>query len=344
MKKQIQFVLKQRNIKPVIKDDLSIFWVGANYEQDYSGFLQSLLKFGNVEIFYNKKGEYGIEYSQKFYDQEIIKRNSDCLIEQIEKQKKTIHILLGQMWAHLISVEALKEIQKMGIITTNIAMDDKLPELWGYFRGARLGSIGLAPGIDLTLQSTSDYCSRYLAEGFQALYWPMGSDPEIFKPLPVQKVYDVCFVGSNYGIRAKIVNAIQKSGVKVETFGNGWPNGLIDSKKTAEVFAQSKIILGVGTIAYNDDILTLKLRDFDGPISGTFYLTHRNPDLEELYEEGKEIELYSSIDECVKKINYYLQHSEEREAIAKAGRNRALKDHTWEKRFEKLFEVIGLYK
>jgi len=59
---------------------------------------------------------------------------------------------------------------------------------------------------------------------------------------------------------------------------------------------------------------------------------------------GKEVETYDSIDECIDKIKYYLLNEEEREKIAKAGQVRTLKEHTYEKRIEKLFDLFLKYK
>ena len=67
-------------------------------------------------------------------------------------------------------------------------------------------------------------------------------------------------------------------------------------------------------------------------------------DLYDLYEIDKEILTYRTPEECVEKIRYYLDHSYEAEAIAKTGRERATREHTWEKRFEKIFLTIGLIR
>ena len=75
-------------------------------------------------------------------------------------------------------------------------------------------------------------------------------------------------------------------------------------------------------------------------MSGSFYLTSDNPDLRELYEVGREIETYRDIDDCVKKVKWYLEHDGERESIALAGRQRALNDHTWLRRFSDLFASL----
>ncbi|MBU4432777.1 glycosyltransferase, partial [Patescibacteria group bacterium] len=51
---------------------------------------------------------------------------------------------------------------------------------------------------------------------------------------------------------------------------------------------------------------------------------------------------YLTIDECVKKIRYYLDHPAERQSLAAAGMARARRDHTWEKRLAVAFNALGL--
>ncbi len=344
--------LAQRGIPsaPVPRGQLRIFWAGANWNQDNSGFLSALQKFGDVTCLHNAQGGYGWSYAGpgriiSNYNAEVIRSNDGCLVEQVRQARSggKIQILIGQMWANFISARALEQIQKMGVITVNVAMDDRLPELWESYKGVRLGSIGLAGGLDLVLTSSSDCCVRYMVEGCPAIFWPMASDPERFKPYPAsQKEYDVSFIGGKYGQRGRIIQQLLRAGIKVTTFGPGWPNGSVNADQSAEIFGKSRIILGVGTIAYNNDIYTLKLRDFDATMAGALYITHRNPDLLALYEEGREIECYLTIDECVQKIRYYLDHPVELQSIAAAGMARARRDHTWGKRLSTALNYVGL--
>ncbi len=50
---------------------------------------------------------------------------------------------------------------------------------------------------------------------------------------------------------------------------------------------------------------------------------------------------FDTADELIKKIKYYLEHQDEAEAIAKRGHERALKEHRYEDRINKIFEIIG---
>jgi spore maturation protein CgeB len=82
------------------------------------------------------------------------------------------------------------------------------------------------------------------------------------------------------------------------------------------------------------------MRDFDGPMSGSCYVTHDNPDLRMVYKVGEEVVTYRSIDDCIDKVRWYLSHEDEREHVAGLGRARALAEHTWDKRFGGLFEFL----
>lgn len=327
---------------PQPRGKLRIFWVGASWPQDNAGFLQGLRKLGEVVCFENEDGKYGLR--QRFDGQDV-ESNARALRRQVDAMLAAgpVHLVLGQMWGHLVSVDPLREIQAKGIVTANIAMDDRLPDQWETSKGVRNGTIGIGEGLDMVLTSSPEVTEWYLTEGIPSVYCPMASDPERFKPYPEsEKRYDVSFVGSKYGLRAKIVNAIIQAGIHVDAFGPGWPNGPADADQSAEIFGRSRIILGMGTIGHNDDLFTIKIRDFDAPMAGALYVTHRNPDLLQLYREGEEIACYLTIEECVHKIRYYLNHPEERIRVAAAGRARAVRDHTWEARLAHAFELMGI--
>jgi spore maturation protein CgeB len=48
-----------------------------------------------------------------------------------------------------------------------------------------------------------------------------------------------------------------------------------------------------------------------------------------MFEPGKEIVAYRLAEECVEMVQYYLEHDKEREALARAGQQRTLWDHTY---------------
>jgi spore maturation protein CgeB len=84
------------------------------------------------------------------------------------------------------------------------------------------------------------------------------------------------------------------------------------------------------------------LRDFEVPMSGGFYLVEYMEELEEFFDIGKEIVCYSDPQDLADKIRYYLEHEDQREEIRKAGYERAVRNHTWHKRFEMAFREMGM--
>jgi len=257
-------------------------------------------------------------------------------------RQKVPHILIGQIWAGCIDGSVLSKIRKQfGTIVVNICMDDR-HAYWGKLRlGDLTGTKGLIPHIDLAATAAPECVDWYLKEGCPAIFFPEASDPKIFYPMPdLPKIHDVCFVGKCYGIRREIIMSLRKAGVRVITYGHGWENGQIATSKVPKLFAQSKIVIGVGTISHCRNFFALKMRDFDGPMSGSLYLTQDNKDLHDLFEVGKEIVVYSSIDDCIEKVRYFLRHSEKREKIARCGLERVRQEHTWKKRFKYLIQFL----
>jgi spore maturation protein CgeB len=86
----------------------------------------------------------------------------------------------------------------------------------------------------------------------------------------------------------------------------------------------------------------LHLREFEAPMSGALYFTGYTDELAEMFEPGEEVIVYRNRHELLDKVRYYLAHPEEAEEIRRAGRERALRDHTYHHRFETLFREIGL--
>jgi spore maturation protein CgeB len=87
-----------------------------------------------------------------------------------------------------------------------------------------------------------------------------------------------------------------------------------------------------------DDI---NYRTFETTGCGTFLLTNYTPGLERLFDIGKEIVIYDSIEDLDSKVKYYLENDKEREEIALAGYNRSRREHTYLERSKKLIEIIN---
>jgi spore maturation protein CgeB len=121
--------------------------------------------------------------------------------------------------------------------------------------------------------------------------------------------------------------------------------GILSDQEMVKMYSRSRINLGFSscgdTHRTGERIIQIRLRDFEIPMSGGFYMVEYIEELQEFFEIGKEIVCYTGPEDLVEKIKYYLREEEARERIRKAGYERCLKDHTWRHRFEKAFEEMG---
>ncbi|MDB4913288.1 MAG: ykvP 2 [Gemmatimonadetes bacterium] len=179
---------------------LGVLWVGADLQQDRGGFIQSLERLSDLTCFFRESGEYGIQVASadgkvRRNDPAVIAMNDARLLQLVRERIASgppLHVVIGQLWANLMSAAALREVQRLGVITVNVAMDDRLPDHWVSDQGYRLGSVGLVPGLDLVLTTSSECCLWYAVEGGLAQWWPLASDPAVFATAPEgEKIHDV---------------------------------------------------------------------------------------------------------------------------------------------------------
>ena len=320
-----------------------IFFLGTDEQQDRSGLIQALERLGRLTWFTRADGNYGQNDPAPYKERRA--NNTRRLLELVAglaARGAAPDVLIAQTWGSLIEPAALSKIRdQYGTFIINISMDDR-HQYWGQkVYGEWNGVYPLIPHIDLALTAAPECVEWYEKEGCPAMFFPEASDPSIFHPMPeLPKIHDVSFVGGRYGIREELVMALRCAGIAVTAYGQGWEGGRLATEDVPGLFARSKIVLGVGTIGHCRDFYALKLRDFDGPMSGSCYLTHDNPDLYQLYDVGKELVTYGTVEECVDKARYLLARETECGEIARAGRERALLDHTWDKRFGMVMRVF----
>jgi hypothetical protein len=115
------------------------------------------------------------------------------------------------------------------------------------------------------------------------------------------------------------------------------------------IFRSSKINLGLSDTGWHAGAhvvpsknLQCRLRDFEVPMSGGFYLVQEAPGHAEYYKIGHEIDTWKDVDELIEKLSYYTKNPAAASRIREAGKKRALECHTWRHRFDRLFERLGI--
>ncbi len=187
--------------------------------------------------------------------------------------------------------------------------------------------------------------------------WAAIDDQRKIEPLPYQ--YDVSFIGGHNRYRDWFVKQLVKSGILVQCFGHGWPNGSLSNEGMVKLFASSKINLNLSNSASFDLRYLLshpknfahtlhtkkkgsqiKARNFEISYYAGFQLADYVAGLEDYYDIGKDLACYTSFEEAILLCEYYLSHDKEREAIRDRGMIKARESYTYKTQLKKVLEHI----
>ncbi|MCF7763888.1 MAG: glycosyltransferase [Verrucomicrobia bacterium] len=80
----------------------------------------------------------------------------------------------------------------------------------------------------------------------------------------------------------------------------------------------------------------LKFRDVEFPGYGCCYVTEHNPDVERVFEVGREVLTYRGMREAAEQIKRVRKEPGRAASIGKAARERVLREHVWARRLEQL--------
>jgi spore maturation protein CgeB len=187
-----------------------------------------------------------------------------------------------------------------------------------------------------------------------------GYDAELHKPWHlteqdrIQYDVDVAVIGNQTRYKEDLLRQLLKLRPKLdlkiwgnrwetskdEDILNCWQRGPLTGQAYSRALQAARINLaitsGIVKGASQGDFTTG--RTFEIPASRGFMLHERNPEVCNLFEEGKEIVCFSSVKELAEKIDYYLAHPEERTAIAEAGYSRCVPAYSFTARMRDLLQ------
>jgi len=210
--------------------------------------------------------------------------------------------------------------------------------------------------FDLILTSFPHFVDRLKKIGIKSEYLKIGFESSILKKLTKnKKQYAAVFVGGFSRHHAVIIKTFEylAKNTDIDFWGYGFKklsaDSIIRNKHHGKVWGIDMYnILYNAKISINRHIdaaenFANNMRLYESTGVGTMLITDMKDNLNELFEIGKEIETYSSKEELLEKINYYLNHEDERKKIAEAGQKRTLKDHTYEIRMKELMDIFNKY-
>ena len=334
--------LSERGIHPIPKNKGALHIFLAYPLNNWEAILPIALKpFGQVSEF---------EWRSRGFDNRLPNWPKRCeamnlaMIETFRQvhMEQPVDAVVGYLSGSTTDPVTLMEMANSGAVIFNFCWDDKLQFAEPLKSGLSRGPGALASSIDLNLTNAPDSCVKYMVHDGLAMFWPEAAHPDIHKPYDLSFEYDVSFVGGKYGWRPRFIEKLKRMGINVTCFGNGWENGPLSNEEMVKLYSRSRINLGFAGVGHSRKLMCLKARDFEVPMSGGLYLTQDNQELSLVYDVGKEIVTYKDEKDCALQIKRLLKDPSEAEKIRKACRKRALRDHTWEKRFEQAFKIAGI--
>lgn len=323
-------------------------------------------------------------------------RTNERLLAAFDQARtRGLDLFFGYLYSSVAYPETIDRIRASGVPTVNFTCNnvhqfDLVAEI--------------APRFDVSIVPERAAFEDFVRVGARPARIQLAANPEVYRPYPEPRVYDVTFVGQRYADRADFLHHLHANGVGVRAWGAGWQarkrrdlatakaalalvederlDGVLrilrrrrsgaatgapnpdQSDPTLEAgvasfggprllqadliraYSQSRLTLGFATAGDSHRgprrLTHLRLREFEAPMSGALYLTEHQEELAEYFTPGTEVLTYVGRDDLLETARYYLAHPEQAERVRRAGRHRALREHTWQHRFRELFELLGL--
>ena len=190
-------------------------------------------------------------------------------------------------------------------------------------------------------------------KNINASHFPFGAKP-IHASTKLAIKQDVLFVGTADLRRILLLEHIQE---QVTVFGSRWLRNypLISTALRKRIndravwgdelhtlLMSTNIVLNITNTNFYAAETGINLRLFEALAAGCFLLTDDCEEVAELFEVGVEIEVFRNATELKEKVAYYLAHPAERDAIAKRGHEKFMKNFTWHVRVLDLSQRLQL--
>lgn len=301
---------------------------GASYE--YSNFIPALRNLGHEVIHFES---WNRSKHRSFADL------NQAFLETVERVKPDVIFCVSmhyELWLEVL--EAVRV--RCPATLVHWGTDDS----WKYEQSSRW----VAPAFHLHATTVPEAVEKARHDGLTNFFlsqWA-ASSVSLAEPQPAAKCrYPVTFIGSAYGNRRRWIAELKKRGIEVECFGYGWPNGPVKAEEIPHILRHSVLSLNFGDSGLHLGRYGLyrsrqiKARVFEVPGAGGCLVTESAPYLANYYVSEREIVTFKGLDDLVQRTSYLLSHPEERDAIARAGHERTVREHTYELRFGRLLEV-----
>lgn len=175
-------------------------------------------------------------------------------------------------------------------------------------------------------------------------YNPTACDFQFHKKMDLKKNIDMSMIGiarhpsfHNKNLRKEIADRLRVDlpDYTLRTFGKGWEGKHIVGQKFLNIINRSKIGLDIQEIWR-----PLAHRMFEYAACGVPNITYDRPEVFMHFVKDKEILTYTTYEELLEKLNYYLDHEDLLKKIGMAALKRCKADHNISNRIDKLLDFL----
>jgi spore maturation protein CgeB len=188
----------------------------------------------------------------------------------------------------------------------------------------------------------------------EAVFW--AADPELFRPLPVEKEHDVFFYGYGDKFRREwmreLVGEPSRRLPEVDfalggrdfqgDTGNARLVGDVPFNAFNHAISAARVNLNVTRRAHAGLFASSTARPFELAMAGAAIVSNPYEGVERWFEPGRELLVVTSADEAVEAYRELLGDPAAAEELGRRARERALDEHTYAHRARRLLDLVGL--
>ena len=205
---------------------------------------------------------------------------------------------------------------------------------------------------DLVVSSLPNLVERFTNQGVPSAYLPLYFAPDVLGQVtPRNRDLALTFVGSVSQVHAKRRKFLEHAAkqLSLDFYGSlqgERPGTALDRAYRGPAWGRDMYIaLARSRLTLNMHIdiaegFANNLRLYEATGMGACLVTEWGKNLADLFEPGREVVAYKSLEECVDLCRYYLDNPAEAEAIAIAGQRRCLAEHTTKRHAERLDDML----
>jgi spore maturation protein CgeB len=276
----------------------------------------------------------------------------------VEREQPDAVLVFTVPMAHFAGIApALRERFDVPVVFYDGDVPMSLPEFGGmdtgfnYYHGADPGE------YDFVVSNSEGGAARLLELGarrVETLFW--GVDPDLFAPQPLEKDCDVFFYGYGDKFRREWMAALvgepsdRLGDLDVALGGSDFRGdtgrarliGDVPFNVFPQAISAARINLNITRRPHATVFASSTCRPFELAACGAAIVSNPYEGVERWFEPGKELIVVRDADEAIAAYRDLLDDPAQCETLGRAARERVLDEHTYQRRAERLLDILGL--